>query len=236
MNTYLIGFIMYGSMITLITVSAVSAQTKPATPSATITQEISDSDVDTFKEKVAQKVTKMKGDTEKAKAGYISAIDDTTITIIDDDDVKSMIDLDSTLTQYYEVQGTVLKTIKKDGMKKDDYVFASGPEINGAIQANAVYRDVRFRTISGKISEVDKTNFIMKVVTQDKSNITLDVQTRTSQEMLDIKTLDINKVGFSKLKEGDSVHAVIKVTRDDKKQTRFDAEKLLIIPNEYFLQ
>ena len=54
--------------------------------------------------------------------------------------------------------------------------------------------------------------------------------------MLDIKTLELSKIGFSKLKEGDSVQVVVKSNGLNLKQTRFDAEKILIIPNEYFLQ
>ncbi len=215
--------------------STVLAQTKTASPSATITKE-ENSAVDDLKEKVARSVTRKQGQKEKARAGYITEIDDTSITIRGENDSKSTADLDNTLTQYYEVQGSVTKSLKKDNLKKDDYVFFYGPEINGAVQATAVYRDTPYMVIAGKITQVDKENYAIKVIAQDKTEFTFDIQTRTTQEMLDIKTFEINKVGFSKLKEGDAIHVILKVENLDKKKNSSDAEKLLVIPNEYFLQ
>ena len=189
-----------------------------------------------LKEKVAEKVLGMKGNVDKAISGLIQLIDDKIVTLSTPDGTEVDITLDDTLSKYYTIQGTAVRDSKKDQFEKGDYVFAVGPEINGSVNANGIYSDVRYSIYSGKITEVDSEEFTVKVVTSDKNNLILDIQTFTTQEMLDIKTLELAKVGFSKLKEGDSIHVVVKANLANPKQTRFDAEKILIIPNEYFLQ
>ncbi|QQS43838.1 hypothetical protein IPM65_06925 [Candidatus Roizmanbacteria bacterium] len=112
----------------------------------------------------------------------------------------------------------------------------TGPEIGDSITANAVYRDQQYLVISGKITNVTSEDFTVNVLTVDKTDYVLDVESKTSQKMLNIKTLETEKIGFSKLKEGDSVHVVVKGNPENTSQTRFTAERLLVIPNEYFLQ
>lgn len=89
---------------------------------------------------------------------------------------------------------------------------------------------------SGKITEVNKDDYYIKVITSTKDTITLDIENATSMTMMDIKSLEAAKVGFSKLKEGDTIHFTVKRTGDEKEQNRYSAERLLIIPQEYFLK
>lgn len=90
--------------------------------------------------------------------------------------------------------------------------------------------------MTGKITNVNSEDFTVDMIALDKTNYTLDVQTQTSQQMLNIKTLELEKIGFSKLKEGDSIHVVVLSNLENPKTTRFDAERILIVPNEYFIQ
>lgn len=53
--------------------------------------------------------------------------------------------------------------------------------------------------------------------------------------MVNIKTLDLERVGFSKVKEGDTVHFVVKKTGEEKNNS-YSAIKILIIPQEYFIK
>lgn len=213
-----------------------SASVTPSkTTSATPTQGAAD-EVDKLKEKVAEKVLTMTDNDEKAASGLVQSITEKQLVLKNMEGDTVEVVLDETLSKYYNVSGTTIKEVKQTDVEKGDYVFAAGPEIGGAINANGVYIDQRYVVTSGKITEVDADEYTVKIITLDKINLLLDVQTRTTQEMLNIKTLTLEKVGFSKLKEGDSIHVVMKANLQNDKQTRYDAEKILIIPNEYFLQ
>ncbi len=217
----------------------VYSQSKNATGTASITVKptsTADDEVDKLKEKVAEKVLTMTGEREKAVSGIVESIKEKELVITDMEGGTVEIVLDDTLTKYYNVQATIIKEVKQSDIEKGDYVFAAGPEISGSINANGVYIDQRYMVTSGKITEVDAEEYTVKIVTLDKNNLLLDVQTRTTQEMLNIKTLALEKIGFTKLKEGDSIHVVMKANLQNQAQTRYDAEKILIIPNEYFIQ
>jgi hypothetical protein len=90
--------------------------------------------------------------------------------------------------------------------------------------------------LAGKITEVNATDYTVTIITLDKTTYTLDYQTSTNLQLLDIKTFVPEKAGFSKLKEGDSIHVVVEANLANPKATRYDAVKMLIIPNEYFIQ
>jgi hypothetical protein len=204
--------------------------TKEVTPT-----KATDTDVDKLKEKVAETVLGMKEGQETAVSGTIVSVKGDVMKLsTDDKDIE--VTLDDALTEYFEVQGTVTKEIKKEALKKNDYLFVLGPEINGSITANSIYKDQRYLSLVGKITEVNVDDFTVKIVALDKTNYILDVQTRTTQELLNIKTVTPEKIGFTKLKEGDSIHAFVKANNENPKSTRFDAERILVIPNEYFIQ
>lgn len=208
---------------------------KDPVPSVSPTEGLDD-EVDKLKEKVAEKVLGLKEKNDKATAGVIKSIAETTMVVTTDDGKDIKVSLDSTLTSYREVRGTTIAEIKRENYKKGEYVFVLGPEINGVITANAVYKDQKYLILAGKITEVDADNFTVSIITLDKTTYTLDVQTGSTQQMLNIKTFVPDRIGFSKLKEGDSIHVVVEANLENPKTTRYDAEKILIIPNEYFIQ
>ncbi|HRN70197.1 MAG TPA: hypothetical protein PLS49_03340 [Candidatus Woesebacteria bacterium] len=220
-----------------ITVPVIAQTTTPkASPTVKTTPTESDSDldseVDKLKEKVAETVSEMRGKTEKAISGVVQSITKSELVIND----KYTARLDNTLTKYYEIAGTSTKDLNAEDIKKGDYVFVRGPEISSEITANAVYKDTPYMVLTGKITEVNSEDYTVKIISLDKINYTLDIQTRTNQQMLNIKTLEVEKIGFSKLKEGDSIHVVVQANLENANTTRFDAERFLIIPNEYFIQ
>lgn len=194
-----------------------------------------DDEVDKLKEKVAETVSELKGTTEKAIGGIVKSIKGNTLVLTHDGDDRT-VTLDDTLTKYYQIAGTKINDLEKKDVENGDYVFVQGPEISSEITANAIYEDTPYTIISGKITAVDSSNYSINVISIDKVNYTIDIQTKTTQQMLNIKTLELEKIGFSKLKEGDSIHIVIKTNLENQKATRYDAERVLIIPNEYFMQ
>jgi hypothetical protein len=46
----------------------------------------------------------------------------------------------------------------------------------------------------------------------------------------------MEKSGFSKIKEGDTVHFVVKKTGEEKELNRYSAQKILVIPQEFFIK
>ena len=192
-----------------------------------------DDEVDKLKEKVAEKVSELSKNEDRVTSGVVSKVADSSLTLGKN---EIEISIDDTLTTYYEVQGSAIREIKQDDIAKNDYIFVIGPEINGVITANAVYKDQKYMVISGKITKVNQSDFSIEIVSLDKTAYTLDIQTQTTQRMLNIKSLAIEAIGFSKLKEGDAIHVVVKSDSEKPEATRFDAERLLIVPNEYFIQ
>jgi hypothetical protein len=54
--------------------------------------------------------------------------------------------------------------------------------------------------------------------------------------MLNSKTGEIEKTGFSKIKEADVIHFVVKKSSEEKEKNRYPTSKILIIPQEYFVK
>lgn len=233
---WLVAFIFAGS----ITVPVIAQTTTPkASPTVKATPTEADSDLDAevnkLKEKVAETVSEMKGKSEKAVSGVVQTVTKDEL-VIKEGNNQYTASLDNTLTKYYEIAGTNTRDLNAEDIKKGDYVFVRGPEISAEITANAVYKDSSYMVLTGKITEVNSEDYTINIISLDKINYTLDVQTRTSQQMLNIKTLALEKIGFSKLKEGDSIHVVVQANLENANTTRYDAERFLIIPNEYFIQ
>lgn len=214
------------------------AQTPTSASSATPSGAIKiDKEVIDLKERVAKSVAENRKKDQKAISGF-AILKDGVVRVKDiDNEIEYEIKIDSSLTKIYQIQGLTKKEVKSDDIKKDAYVIVTGPIVDKTINANIVFIDEAFIVQTGKISELNKTDFYIKLTTLDKNNITLDIESGTKQNMLNIKTLEIERTGFSKIKEGDTIHFVAK--RDTGSQNsggRLAAYKILIIPQEYFIK
>jgi len=237
MKKLLISSILISLMLFTIPVWSQTTPTEGVSPTVTTPEPTDnlDKEVDKLKEKVAEKVSELAENSDQVTAGVVNSISDSSLTI-KSDNREVEVSIDDTLTTYYEVQGASIREIKLDNIAKNDYVFVIGPEINGVITANAVYKDQKYILLTGKITKVNQSDYSIEMVSLDKTSYTLDIQTYTNQRMLNIKSLALEAIGFSKLKEGDALHVVVKSNLKDPKSTRYDASRLLIVPNEYFIQ
>ncbi len=219
--------------------SAVNAQTLTASPSSSIkpspTSKI-DKQIQNLKEKVANKVAEINKKDKKAYSGTIIRIEGDTIFFINREDTEMEAKTDDILSKFYVISGSSAKEVKRSDFKIKDYIIVSGVLSGKSITVNSVYKDENFFVKTGKISEINKTDYYLKVVTSDKDNLTIDIETYTKIKLLNIKSLEIEKSGFTKMKEGDTVHLVYKKPIDDKEQNRFSAQTILIIPQEYFIK
>jgi len=211
----------------------VVAQTPSTSASSSPTVTI-DKDIQQLKDKIANKVSEIRKKNNKAISGFVLSNDGNKMKINNNGE-ENQVKFDDTLTKYFKITGAQKKEIKANDIAKNDYAIVSGIVADNIITANVVLIDENFLVDSGKITEINKDNYNIKVLTSDKNTYSLDFETNTKQFMVNIKTLDLERVGFSKVKEGDTVHFVVKKTGEEKNNS-YSAIKILIIPQEYFIK
>jgi hypothetical protein len=214
-------------------VGGVVGQTPSATASASPTVVV-DKDIQQLKDKIANKVSEIRKENNKAISGFVLSINENTMKLNNNQDVNQ-VKFDDTLTKAFKILGTTKKEIKTSDIEKNDYAIVSGVVADNVITANVVLIDENFLVDSGKITEINKENYNIKVLTSDKNTYSLDIDIGTKQYLINIKTLERETIGFSKLKEGDMVHFVVKKTGTEK-DNNYSAVKILIIPQEYFIK
>ena len=217
--------------------SLVIAQTITSTAASSSPTVVVDKDIQQLKDKIANKVSEIRKKNNKAVSGFVLNIDGNTMKLSNNGEVNQ-VKFDDTLTKVFRVLGTTKKEIKTNDIAKNDYAIVSGVVADNVITANVVLIDENFLVDSGKITEVSKETYNIKVLVSDKNTYSLDIETSTKQYMVNIKTLLIETIGFSKLKEGDTVHFVVKKTGNPPAggNNNYSAIKILIIPQEYFIK
>jgi len=191
-------------------VSPTSEPTKTASASASSEEK----DVRQLREKIAQKVEEMKKD-ERAYTGILTKKQDKSLEILAVEGIvekKYIINIDDTLTKLYKIVGVSKKEIKLSDIETGNYVIVLGQMLDNKIEADELLIDEQFMVRSGKISELSKSDYYYKVITFDKEEYTLDIQSLTKQFMMNLKTKEIEKTGFSKVKERDNIHFVVSKT------------------------
>ncbi len=221
----------------VIAISPTLEPTKSASMSATPEEKGTRRILDTLK---SQAEALQKKD-QRAYVGIVSKIKDSIVTINATEGVDEKtysIKIDDTLTHLYRIAGTKTNEIKKGDLEEGDYIIVTGQMLDNTVEANDVYIDEQFLVKTGRISEISKTDYYLKVITYDKDEYTLDIQNSTRQFMLNVKTKEIESIGFSKMKEGDSVHFVVSKTNPgtSKEKNRYDAIRVLVIPQEFSVQ
>lgn len=210
---------------TELTEKKASAEASPTEVKTTVEPEIQD-----LKDKVATKVAELRKENKRAVAGVVTEIKEDVILLESADATVYEVNIDDSLTKAYQI-GTGYKEIQISALEKDDYLIVTGPQLDNTIDASVIYRDTQFVVFSGKITEVDSSNYTVKVLTSAKETYTLDIETKTAQRMLDIKTYETSTIGFSKMKEGDTIHFAANKKAGS---TQVSAIRILIIPQEYF--
>lgn len=197
---------------------------------------IDEKEINTLKEKIATKVAELREKNNKAVGGIVTAVSTGVLKIKESEENNYEIKIDDALTKTYQIVNNQKKEIKIQDIKKGDYIIVTGDLNEKTITANFIYMDELYIVNSGSVSEVNKEDYYIKVLTADKETFTLDIETFTKQQMLNIKTLEPESVGFSKVKEGDTLHFVVKKTGNEREVNRFAAQKIFIIPQEYFIK
>ncbi|OGK20630.1 hypothetical protein A3C23_05550 [Candidatus Roizmanbacteria bacterium RIFCSPHIGHO2_02_FULL_37_13b] len=192
-----------------------------------------DENIQTLKDKIATKVAELREKNRTIIIGYLQKNDNNTLLVKDEKEIEYKITVDSDLTKIYTITGNAQKEIKLKDLINSSYLIISGTKIDDSISANIIYVDKQYFVASGKIIEVNTDDKTIGVLTTDKEQYILDVETKTKQAILNVKTLDSQKGGFSKIKVGDTLHFVAMRLKDEK-TGRNKAIRLLLVPQEFF--
>jgi hypothetical protein len=194
----------------------------------------SEKEVEILKEKIASKVAELRQENNQAFSGKIVNLSENQIEIKDKDDKKVLIKLDPTLTKYYRIKNNQKKEINFSDLEKNDYIVVSGITTDKGVNANLIFVDEKYLVEFGRVIEINKDGYWLKINTLTNENIIIDIETYTKQWLLNIKSLELEKTGFSKIKEGDMINFVAK---DEKNESdHYSAQKIVVIPQEYFLK
>lgn len=217
----------------------VIAQSEEATSAADASSSATtkvDETVKAFKERVA-KVAEVGRSEQQVVAGNIELIKDNKLTVIAKDSETYSITVEKDLTIIYSLINGVKKEKELNDISKNDYVIVTGPMIDRTVNANSVYIEEQFLLQSGKVTEINNEDFYLNIFNVDKENDLVDIETYSKIFLINIKTLETERIGFSKIKVGDTIHVVYKKSFGDKKEEkRYSASRILVIPQEYFLQ
>ncbi len=224
-----ISLVFFPSLV-LAMVATDSSEVKKSTDSSSVEKK----SIEKLKENIANKVEEIRRKNNRAVSGYIKEIKDKTIFLQNSKNYQVKIQ-DSDLTTFYKISGNQQKEIEEKDLKTGDYIVVSGLIEGEIVTANSIFKDEEYLLINGKINEINKNNYYLKVITSDKVSYLINIEVYTKQYLLNIKNLDLERIGFSKLKEGDFTHIVIKLTEKNEKN-EYSAERVLIIPQEYFLK
>jgi hypothetical protein len=208
--------------------------TPKTTPTPTTASKPIDDTLKIIKEKIEDKVDEINKSSKKVISGVLNKIDDNLLEVQQSDGRIYKVSVDETVTKFFTATTKKISTAEKDDLDKGDVLVILGPIIEDQISANKVIQQSNYVTAQGEITNVDADNFTVDIVTNNKDEISLDVEQGTTQQIMDTKTLELSKAGFSKYKIGDKIHAVyVKPAKDGDKATTI---RTLIIPQEYFAE
>ncbi len=202
-----------------------------ATSSSGISKE-----VEKLKTNLINKVAQIQKKELRVVSGKITDLSKTSMSILSDDATVYTVTLDDVVTKYYSLSTGAQKDLERSDLEKNDYVIVAGIVTDAKVTANTVYVDSHVLVGVGNITTVDKNDYSINITSTDREKYTADIETGTKILLLDSKTLTLETAGFSKIKEGDSVHYILKVSGEEKVKNRYSAQKLLIIPQEFFMK
>ncbi len=216
-------------------VTAQTATPEPTEATATESSNIS-KEVQKLKDNLVNKVAQIQKKELRVVVGKVTDVASASIKVTSEDATVYTVALDDVVTKYYSLKNGVKKDLEGSDIAKDDYVIVAGIVSGTKVTANSIYVDTQVILGTGSVATIDKIDFSLVVNSFNRIRYTIDVESATKITLLDSKTLELEAAGFSKIKEGDAVHFVLKVTGEEKEKNRYSAQKMLIIPQEYFLK
>ena len=131
----------------------------------------------------------------------------------DTDSLKVIIEPE--VTKFYDATGIKLADGVVTDVKKGTHVTVFLSDIAGETKSYTVYIEPNALLVAGKISNIADSGFTLTLVNYDKTTVKADVESLTAQSAYTLTTTDTAKYGFSKLKIGDDIFAVLNVNSDN---------------------
>lgn len=202
-----------------------------ATESSNISKE-----VQKLKDNLVNKVAQIQKKELRVIVGKVTDVAASNIKVTGEDATVYTVTLDDVVTKYFSLKTGVKKELEASDVIKGDYVIVAGIVAGTKVTANSIYVDSLVIVGTGNVATLDKNDFSLVVNSFSRERYTIDIESATKIALLDSKSLELETAGFSKIKEGDAVHFVLKVTGKEQEKNRYSAQKLLIIPQEYFVK
>lgn len=180
--------------------------------------------IEELKDRIATKVAELSQIQRRAVFGTVKSASVSTATIeTQTKDIK--IELTDELKIFQNLKGkrTVLST---DDLAKGDVVtvFGDYDATLDLLKAKVIFIQAALPSrVAGKVTEIDKTAFVVTVKPLEGPTVTVDIEKSTKTNIWDGKS--ITKSGFSKIQIGDSVHVVGSPVA--KTENRVSADRIL---------
>lgn len=201
-----------------------------ASPSATGTADLINKlkQIEVLKDKIATKVAQLRSQDKTALSGTVKSLSkDKKSLIITTKNEDKTIGFDDDMIVYKTTDdGKTESTISKLSEGDSIAVFGYNNEDKSVISAKYIYLKQSYVHFSGKIADIDKTNFTITIHGKGE-NLLIDIESYTKMTVFSFETGKA-KVGFSKLKIGDLVSIV--ATPNATQKDRYSAVKLLQLP------
>lgn len=207
------------------TTDASSSATIPPTPNSL--QDKIDK-IKILKDKIATTVAQIRKNEKKALYGKITALGKDSIDIITREGVSVTLNTTSD-TGYFSLDNARAKSDSSlDKMKKDSPVTAFGyyDVSSKSMDTRIVYLTPTIpHYLTGKILDIDRTNYTISLKTFSDDTWTIDIETYTKTQIY--KDSSIQKSGFSKLYPGEIIDVVS--IDSPKEKNRASASRILAI-------
>lgn len=187
-----------------------------------------------LRDRLASVVAELRKKDEQVIVGEVKSVDTANLEVDTISGVVEKIQLDETLSKYYQITGAAKEEIEQKDVEVGNYVIATGIRTEGAFSADEIYIDEPFDSKAGRVTEINGTNFTFRLETFDKDVLTVNVDRSVNQEILVVSTLGLEGSSFSRLREGDTVHIVYPVNSIKTQVTNVTPIRMLVIPLAYF--
>lgn len=166
-----------------------------------------------LKQKLEKQVLELRSHAQKAFYGTVQTISEKEVLLKNDTD-SLKVTIEPEVTKIYAVNGLKLTDMDVAGLKKGDQVTVFLSDIGGDVKSYTLYKEPNKVLVAGKLSNITDTNYELTLVNYEKTTIKADIDTATEQLAYNISTHETAKYGFSKLKIGDDIFAVLSLNTD----------------------
>ncbi len=197
----------------------------PAATEAEKEQKLIDQ-INTLKEKVASKVAELKLVEKRGTIGVVTQASGNKITLTDTQNATHSIDVDE-LTKFSSPGSKEAFGISDISKGTSLSVIGLYNKQSKRILARFIETTTIPTFVTGAVSEVDRANFTVTVLSESQTKVLVDIEniTRTS-EYTDED--DVARSGFSKIAIGERIHVMGYPNKDEK--ARITATRILVFP------